>query len=95
MSSSAAVSSTNGGPCAVGNTVAVSAGMADRKNEPQSQNEWLSGNTGQTVNDSERGDFYANGRTEKAQGDDEEPEKKVSSQTSGAKRDSYFKKRDY
>jgi hypothetical protein len=72
--------------------------MADRKNEPQSygsKNEWLTSNKGQTANDSERGDFYANGRTEKAQDDDEEPEKKVSSQTSGAKRDSYFKKRDY
>jgi hypothetical protein len=72
--------------------------MADRKNEPQSygsQNEWQTGNTGQTVNDSERGDFYANGRTDKAQDDDEEPTQKVTSLPSGAKRDSYFKKRDY
>ncbi|HEX9501209.1 MAG TPA: hypothetical protein VGA10_06100 [Thermoanaerobaculia bacterium] len=69
--------------------------MADRKNEPQSQNEWLTGNKGQTVNASERGDFYANGRTDKAQEDDDEPTQKVSSLPSGAKRDSYFKKRDY
>ena len=72
--------------------------MADRKNEPQSygsQNEWLTGKTGQTVNDSERSDFYANGRTDHSADDEDETERKVTSQPSGAKRDSYFKKRDY
>ena len=88
--------------------------MADRKSEPQSygsQNEWLTGETGQEVNrlkgnpNSQRGDFYANGSDQtqvfdrdpvgKAEDDDDEPTQKISSQPSGAKRDSYFKKRDY
>jgi hypothetical protein len=61
--------------------------MADRKSEP----EWRE--TGRTVN-SESGDFYANG-SNRGREDDEEPVKRVTSQPSGAKRDSYFKKRDY
>jgi hypothetical protein len=72
--------------------------MAERKSEPQSygsQKDWLTGETGQTVN-SESGDFYANGSDRRRAEDDEEvADKKVTSQPSGAKRDSYFKKRDY
>ncbi len=59
--------------------------MADRKNV----------DTGRKVNDSERGNFYANGRTRRSRKDDDETEKKVTSLPSGAKRDSYFKKREY
>ena len=88
--------------------------MAERKNEPQSygsQNEWLTGETGQEVNrlkgnpNSQRADFYVNAPNQdetfdrdpvaKADEDDEEPTQKVTSLPSGAKRDSYFKKRDY
>ncbi len=61
--------------------------MAERENEPQSY--------GSQNEDSERGDFYANGPTDKAEDDDDEPTQKITSQPSGAKRDSYFKKRDY
>jgi hypothetical protein len=44
-----------------------------------------------------RGDFYANGRDQKRAVDDDDDvtERKVTSLPSGAKRDSYFKKRDY
>jgi len=62
--------------------------MPERKSEPQSygsQNE-----TGETVKPSE--DIYSNAPT---QDEDDEPTLKITSQQSGAKRDSYFKKRDY
>ncbi len=69
--------------------------MADRRSAPQSHGS-------QTVNrvkdnpNTRSGDFYANGQNQvRAEEDDEETLPKVTSQPSGAKRDSFFKKRDY
>ena len=64
--------------------------MPDRKSEPDVNR--LKGNP-----NSQRADFYVNApdQSEKADEDDEEPTQKVTSLPSGAKRDSYFKKRDY
>ena len=58
--------------------------MAEKNNEPQSdgsQSEWVR-DVGQTVNPS-------------ARDQEDQPARKVTGQDSGAKRDSYFKKRDY
>ena len=58
--------------------------MAEKNNEPQSygsQSEWVRGETGQEVTPN--------------QPQEDEAEKKVTGAEGGAKRDSYFKKRDY
>ena len=58
--------------------------MAEKNNEPQSygsQSEWVRGETGQEVNSDEP--------------QQDEAGKNVTDQPGGAKRDSYFKKRDY
>ncbi|HYS55298.1 MAG TPA: hypothetical protein VER58_16195 [Thermoanaerobaculia bacterium] len=60
--------------------------MSDQKNDPQSY-----GSQNETVDPSE--DFYSN--APKQIDEDDEPTLKVTPQPSGAKRDSYFKKRDY
>jgi hypothetical protein len=63
------------------------------KNEPQSygsQQEWLTGETGQKVNPSEGGPDN-DASADDAQG----PVQKVTAEESGAKRESYFKDRDY
>ena len=66
--------------------------MAERRDEPQSHFNRSKGNP----NSQRRGDFYANGRDrERAEDDEDVTEKKVTALASGAKRDSYFKKRDY
>ena len=79
------------------------------KNEPQSygsQDEWVTGKTGQTVNrapegsgDSsvvaaQPGDADPPGRAESI-AESEQPVHKVTSQPEGAKRGGYFKDRDY
>jgi hypothetical protein len=59
--------------------------MAERRGEPPNVNR-VKGNR----NSQRGGDFYANGSNPT-----EEPAQKVGFQPSGAKRDGYFKKRDY
>ena len=58
--------------------------MPDRKSEPEGY--------GETEPKLDRDDIYSNApRLD----EDDEPTQKVTPQKSGAKRDSYFKKRDY
>ena len=74
----------SGGRCEAGRDYAVSAGMADEPKEPQSygsQKDWQTGNVDEKVNPGD--------------GSEENPTQKVTDQYSGAKTDSYFKKRDY
>ena len=70
--------------------------MAERRNEPQSDDNQNFNRLKGNPNSQRRGDFYANGRDQgRAEDDDDEPTRKVSSEPSGAKRGSYFKNRDY
>ena len=70
--------------------------MAERRNEPQSDGSQNFSRSKGNPNSQRRGDFYANGRDRgRAEHDEDVPEKKVTSLPSGAKRDSFFKKRDY
>jgi hypothetical protein len=65
-------------------------GMAERRDEPQSHFIRSKDNP----SSQRRGDFYANGQN-RGRAEEEIPEKKVTSVPSGAKRDGYFKNRDY
>jgi hypothetical protein len=70
--------------------------MAERRNEPQSDDNQNFSRSKGNPNSQRRGDFYANGRDQgRAEGDVDVPAQKMTSLPSGAKRDSYFKKRDY
>jgi hypothetical protein len=71
-------------------------GMAQRRDEPQSDGSQNFTRMKGNPSSQRRGDFYANGRDRvRADDDDEVTQRKVTSLPSGAKRDSYFKKRDY
>jgi hypothetical protein len=71
--------------------------MAERRNEPQSGGSQNFNRMKGNPSSQRRGDFYANGRDQNRAVDDDDDvtERKVTSLPSGAKRDSYFKKRDY
>jgi hypothetical protein len=69
----------SGGRVGGGSGVAASVGMAEKNNEPQSPEGQLTDNQPQSGPAIE----------------EDEPAQKVTAQASGAKRDSYFKKRDY
>lgn len=63
--------------------------MAERRGEKGQNVNRLKGNR----NSQRGGDFYANGSDQTQ--DNHEPTQGVTSERSGAKRESYFKKRDY
>jgi hypothetical protein len=63
--------------------------MAERRGETGQNVNRLKGNR----NSQRGGDFYANGLDQTKNND--EPTQGVTSEPSGAKRESYFKKRDY
>src|SRR5258708_6679052 len=63
--------------------------MAERRGETGQNVNRLKGNP----NSQRTGDFYANGSNQTK--DDDEPVRGVTSEHSGAKRESYFRKRDY